>query len=352
MFLAIHEMRKEKLRYSLVIAVIALISFLIFILSALALGLSRENTSAVTTWRVESIAMSSDANGNLAQSLLPQDKVTQLASAQKNTSSPVGVAQAILKNDNLRLATTYVGLRPQDYHFNRLMLTTGHLPHTSQEVVVSEKLQQSGLHIGDQATMGLLNQKLTIVGFVKNASYNMAPVVYGDLHNWAPIKGLSANFYASGLMSDTKIAGVQGVRVFTKQALFNNMPGYAAQNKTFEFMIAFLVIISIVVVAIFLYILTMQKMPNFAVLRTQGIPSRYLVLNTLSETALIMSLSVVIGLVVCYLSSLGIPSVVPMYFDIKLILGVGLGLIVAGMFAAFIPIRLIVKIEPIQGIGG
>ena len=47
MFLAINEMLKEKVRYTLVIAVITLISFLIFILSALALGLSNENTAAV-----------------------------------------------------------------------------------------------------------------------------------------------------------------------------------------------------------------------------------------------------------------------------------------------------------------
>lgn len=50
MFLAIKEIRHEKLRYSLIVAVISLISFLIFILSALSLGLANENTAAITSW--------------------------------------------------------------------------------------------------------------------------------------------------------------------------------------------------------------------------------------------------------------------------------------------------------------
>lgn len=351
MFLAIREMRKEKLRYGLVIAVIALISFLIFILSALALGLSNENTSAVTSWQVRHVAMSNDANGNLAQSLLSQDKVTQLIDHQPH-SAPIGVAQTILKFNRQRVATTFIGFLPDSRYGKRVSLVAGRLPKSSQEVVVSEKLRQSGLRLGDQITIGLLPQKLTVVGFVKNAAYNMSPVVYGDLHHWPAIKGVTSAFYASGVISDESLTHVAGTKVYTRGALFNKMPGYAAQNMTFELMIGFLVVISIVVVAIFLYILTMQKLPNLAVLRTQGIPSRYLVFNTLSETAMIMTSAVIIGLLACLLSSLAIPSVVPMYFNFQLILAVGLGLIVAGLLAAFIPIRLIVKIEPKQGIGG
>lgn len=352
MFLALKEMRKEKLRYGLVIAVIALVSFLIFILSALALGLSHENTAAVTTWRVKRVAMSNDADRNLAQSLLSTTQVTQLTQRQTHTSTPVGVAQAIVKYDDQRVAAAYVGWEPNVRYWQRLPLTAGHLPKRAQEVVVSTKLQQDGLRIGDHVTIGLLDQQLTIVGFVKAAAYNMAPVVYGDLQHWAAIKGLANNYAASGIISDYQLTGVSGIRVLTPQQLFDHMPGFSAQNKTFEFMIGFLVVISIVVVAIFLYILTMQKLPNLAVLRTQGIPSRYLVLNTLSETGIIMTLAVAIGLAGCVLSSLIMPSGVPMYFDMTLILGVGLGIIVAGMLAAFIPIRLIIKIEPKQGIGG
>lgn len=48
MFLALKEIKKEKLRSGLIIAMIALIGYLIFILTGLALGLAHENTDALT----------------------------------------------------------------------------------------------------------------------------------------------------------------------------------------------------------------------------------------------------------------------------------------------------------------
>lgn len=47
MYLALKEIRKEKLRSGMIIAMIVLISYLIFILTSLALGLARENTDAI-----------------------------------------------------------------------------------------------------------------------------------------------------------------------------------------------------------------------------------------------------------------------------------------------------------------
>lgn len=54
MFLTLKEMSYEKVRYSLIVIVISLISFLIFILSALALGLANGIIKTVTiTYFVE-----------------------------------------------------------------------------------------------------------------------------------------------------------------------------------------------------------------------------------------------------------------------------------------------------------
>ena len=105
MFLAINEMLKEKVRYTLVIAVITLISFLIFILSALALGLSNENTAAVNSWHTQSVALNKDADGNLSQSLMTQSMVTNLK--KQSHAETVGIAPAIIKyKQNHRDAAT------------------------------------------------------------------------------------------------------------------------------------------------------------------------------------------------------------------------------------------------------
>ncbi|MBM6439015.1 ABC transporter permease, partial [Streptococcus suis] len=47
MFLAIEEMRQNKLRYGLILGLLILISYLVFFLTGLAYGLMQENRTAV-----------------------------------------------------------------------------------------------------------------------------------------------------------------------------------------------------------------------------------------------------------------------------------------------------------------
>lgn len=53
MFLALKEIKKEKLRSGAIITMIVLICYLIFILTSLSLGLARQNTAAIKSWHVQ-----------------------------------------------------------------------------------------------------------------------------------------------------------------------------------------------------------------------------------------------------------------------------------------------------------
>lgn len=55
MFLAIREIRHNKLRYGLIIGMIALIGYLIFMLMGLMLGLANENTAAIKSWDTQTV---------------------------------------------------------------------------------------------------------------------------------------------------------------------------------------------------------------------------------------------------------------------------------------------------------
>ncbi|MGY3742270.1 ABC transporter permease [Leuconostoc inhae] len=351
MYLTLNEMHKEKLRYGLIIVVMTLISYLIFILSALAMGLANENTSAVNNWGITHIAMSNDANGNLSQSLLTNDDIdkTNLSVNQ----SAVGIAPIIVKSHDARVSAMFVGIQKNNLIDKQIQLTKGKMPNNRYDVLISSTLTQKKLKIGDHIKLGMLGHAVKVVGYVKTATYNMSPIIYGNLANWGDIKGVNDTFYASGVVSnDTKKITIKNLKTYTKAQLFNKMPGYTAQNSTFIFMIGFLLVISAVIVAIFLYILTIQKIPNFAVLRAQGVPGQYLVLNTISETLIIMVLSVVISGILCAVTSWFIPESVPMFFDIKLLALSSLGLILTGILGAIVPVRLITKIDPMSVIGG
>lgn len=350
MFLALHEVKKEKLRYGLVMGVILLIAYLIFILSALAQGLASQNTAAVNSWQSQSVLLSKDANGNLAQSMLTKEEMPKVSSTKQDQ---VGLAQGILKAGDARQSATFIGLANNSQIQKQTKLVQGRWLQNDTELVLSDQLKQQGFKLNQKVTMGLSNQTFTVVGFAKNALYNMSPVAYGSLDAWPAVKGVNSEFAGSGIVSQGKLrTDNDNLQVLSKKELFNKMPGYAAQNQTFLFMIAFLIVISIVIVAIFLYILTMQKLENLAVLRAQGIPSSYLIQNTLSQTVLIMVVSVGLGTLLSALTGLVIPKAVPMSFDPVLMTGTAVVLVLTGIIGAVIPMRIIAKIDPVSVIGG
>ena len=110
MYLALKEIKHEKVRYSLIIAMVVLISYLVFILTSLALGLARENTYAIESWDFKRIALNRDADVNLRQSLLTTDQINELK-LTKNEAL-IGQAPIIVKEKGRqKLSATFVRRR-------------------------------------------------------------------------------------------------------------------------------------------------------------------------------------------------------------------------------------------------
>ncbi|EFO71423.1 hypothetical protein HMPREF9211_1190 [Lactobacillus iners LactinV 01V1-a] len=79
MFLAWKEIRYEKVRYGLITCIILLISYLIFILSALAFGLANENTQVIKEWQMQTIILNENSNLNLNQSILTKQDLEKIS---------------------------------------------------------------------------------------------------------------------------------------------------------------------------------------------------------------------------------------------------------------------------------
>lgn len=358
MFLAWREIKREKFRYGLVVAIVLLISYLIFILSALALGLANQNTAAVYSWHANEYAISKDADGNMTQSLLTVEDVKKLKATDDKTV--IGVAPTTMKFDGRRDTIEYIGLDFQDFVGKNLQLTSGRLPESDDEVLVSadervtvNKLTALNYPKGAEVKIGLSGKTYKVVGYVKNAIFNVYPVVYGNLNQWSAIRGLPEGFVGSGVLTKGSFKSESKmIATYSESGFVNELPGYSAQKSTFVLMIGFLVVISLVVITIFLYILTIQKIPNLAVLRAQGIPSGFLIKNTFFETLIILLAAVVLALGLTVGTQLVIPTAVPMLFDPVLTLEVALGVVVTGLIGSLIPIRIIAKIDPVSVIGG
>lgn len=355
MFLSIKEMKKNKLRYGLIGLVIVLIAYLIFVLTALANGLSSSNRQAIDTWNANNIVLNADANGSLTQSNLTNKQIKAM-NAGKNQARITQLAanvQNLKKGD--KTGTQILGINKQQYIYKDLNIIKGRKFKNGKEIVVDQSLiNENHYHLGQLITMGDNSPKFKIVGITKNAKLNVAPVIYGAENDIQAFKfGNSKTKNISAIVTKDKVAKIaSGTQVLSINDFIQKLPGYSAQNNTFTFMIIFLLLITLFIIAIFLYVLTMQKIPFFAVMKIQGIANSYLIKNIVSQAVILSVIGVAISGLLTFITAILMPAAVPMTFNTLLISGTALLLVLMAIIGAIIPMRTVSKIDPATVIGG
>ncbi|MDF7682947.1 ABC transporter permease [Lactobacillus sp. ESL0679] len=352
MFLAFKEIKREKLRYGLIVLMIFLISYLIFILSSLSIGLASENTQALKSWNAQSVVLNKNANVSMNQSVLTKSDLKK-ATIGKDEAL-VGQTAVVAKNKKRpQISAQFIGLKKSQFIYDAQEIIAGRKAKTKKEVVADQTFKIKGYKLGDKLELNGSKQKYTIVGFAKNAKINIAPIVYGSLSAWKLLRQGMPEMQASAIISrnaNYKYHHAQS-KTYPIKTFINKLPGYTAQNMTFELMIGFLFVISLIIIAVFMYILTMQKMHNFAVMRAQGIPSGTLVRATVSQAIILVVVGVIIGLLAMILTAKALPAAVPMSFTPVIMLSGAGGMLLTGIIGSLIPIRSILKVDPAKAIG-
>ncbi|MFT8372519.1 MAG: FtsX-like permease family protein [Liquorilactobacillus satsumensis] len=348
MFLAIREMKHDKVRYGLVISLIFLVSYLVFILTGLATGLSDLNKSAIEQWNAAEIVLDKDAQGRLPQSYLRAHDLRQIG----KKGAQLAQFSTLVKSHNYKENAQLLAIKRQEFIYKKLPLQEGKKFGAARTVVVSAKFKQDGFKLGDSLTIPNSKVHLKIVGFITASSLNVAPVMYTSFET---LKEVTKTRSINGVVfqhSGDKQLKLKDSRRYSIAQFIEQLPGYSAQQLTFNFMIGFLFVIILIVISIFLYILTLQKLPNFGVMKAQGIPTGFFIRNTLVQTLLMSILGVAVALGLAFVTALILPTQVPIKLDWNEIGIAGMGIIVMSLAGALIPIRQIIKVDPIQMIGG
>ena len=352
MFLAIKEIKREKLRYGLIILMIFLISYLIFVLSALATGLASENTQALESWDAQKVVLNKNANVSMSQSFLTKSDLKR-TSLSKDEALLGQIPVVVKKAGRPQISAQFIGVKKKQFIYHDQELVAGRRAKKNYEVAVDQAFKNKGYKIGDKLALNGSSRKYKIVGFVKNAKINIAPIIYGTLGSWKKLRQGMPTLEASAIISRNNHYkyNYKNSKTYPIDQFIKKLPGYTAQNMTFELMIGFLYIISLIIIAVFLYILTMQKMHNYAVMRAQGIPSSTLVKATISQAIILVLAGLVIGLAAMFVTVKVLPAAVPISFTPRIILTGTVGLLLTAIIGSLIPIRSILKVDPAQAIG-
>jgi putative ABC transport system permease protein len=355
MFLAWNEIKKNKLRFVLITGVLMLVSYLVFFLSGLANGLESLNREAVDKWEANGIVLTEESDKSLPQSTMTMEDADAI---DAEDIAVLGQLNAVATTDNNKANVAIFGIEEESFIMPKV--SEGQSFSNENEVIASDTLMEEGFKLGDELKLSSTDEVLKIVGFTESARFNAAPVLYGDLSTFQRVKfGETAEenenqINAAVIRTEdlSKVSMEDGFELIESETFIENLPGYTEQSLTLSFMIYFLFVISSVIVAIFLYVLTVQKISMFGVMKAQGISNRYLANSVVAQTFLLAAIGVGVGSALTLITGAFLPTAVPVAFNLATMLIYGLVLVAVAIVGAVFSVWTIVKIDPLKAIGG
>lgn len=363
MYLALNEMKKNKKKFSLILLIIVLISYLVFFLSGLADGLSNDKVSAINLWKGKEVVLNKDSNKNITRSFVNYKDMSEFKESDPSAISIVRQSAFIndLQGEDDLVNIVVMGVE-KNSHVDPTIIE-GNVPTNEYETVVSKDLvDEYNVKINDVLHLTKFDHSLKVVGISEASKYGNTPVVYTNLKFTNDLyeqmlhgkhvenkEDYVVNAFVLNKDNTNTITNkdleVVGMKDFIKK-----LPGYYAEQLTFLLMIGFLIVISAIVLGVFLFIITLQKKMTFGIMKIQGISSSYIAKSVFAQTLLMALSGVLIGLLLTVLTGVSLPASVPfkinaMYFAIMSILLVGTSLL-----GALFSMHSVSKIDPLEAL--
>ncbi|GBV72527.1 ABC transporter permease [Staphylococcus aureus] len=349
MFLAWNEIRRNKLKFGLIIGVLTMISYLLFLLSGLANGLINMNKEGIDKWQADAIVLNKDANQTVQQSVFNKKDIENKYKKQATLKQTGEIVSNGHQKDNVLV----FGVEKSS--FLVLSLIEGHKATKDNEVLADETLKNKGFKIGDTLSLSQSDEKLHIVGFTESAKYNASPVIFTNDATIAKINPrLTGDKINAVVVRDTNWKDKklnQELEAVSINDFIENLPGYKPQNLTLNFMISFLFVISATVIGIFLYVMTLQKTSLFGILKAQGFTNGYLANVVISQTLILALFGTAFGLLLTGVTGAFLPDAVPVKFDVLTLLVFAIVLMIVSVLGSLFSILTIRKIDPLKAIG-
>ena len=356
MFLALNEIMHSKLRYALVAGVMFLIAYLVFFLTGLAYGLAQDNRTAVDKWEADSIVLSKDANSNLGMSMITKKIAEEVEGGKvEYLAKTTGVVTSKDSTEEGKINVSFFGIDKNQFIMPNLV--EGKAFDNDDEAVGDISLKEEyGLAIGDTVKLSGSDKTFKLTGFTDHAKFNVSPVLYTTINAYQEIRfekeDTSENARINAIVVRGKISNLpEDLEQIKISKFINELPGYNAQVLTFGFMIGFLIVIAAIVIGIFIYVLTMQKINIFGVMKAQGITGGFIARSVVAQTFILSFVGILLGLLGTVGTSLVLPDAVPFQSNWLFFGVISLLMLVVAVLGALFSVRTIVKIDPLKAIG-
>jgi putative ABC transport system permease protein len=358
--LAIREMTRRRLQFGLVTGVVTLIAYLVLMVTGLGLGLNQAAGTALLALDGDYLAYSDRSNLSVIRSQLSEAQAADIAAAPGVTASaPIGYVAAAIE------------FRPGEVDTGALLgidLGTIAEPAVVQGRALTEAdtrgllvdrtwVSLTGTGVGDtlQVPVGLAFEPFEIVGVVDEGSFFFQPAMFMLRDTWRQVSYRAVDqatpFASVVLLQGTNLEGASGAgwEVVTKDTAFWNIEGVSAQQGTVDALRYMGLLIGAMVIGVFFYVITLQKVSLLGVLKAIGASGTYLTTQGLLQVFLVSltGTAMAAGLAVLTKATVLSSDAIPIAFTTGAILSSSVAVVVAGVVGALLSMRQISSIDPI-----
>jgi putative ABC transport system permease protein len=367
-FLALRDLRFARGRFLLMGTVIALISVLAAVLTGLSSGLVDDGVSALRAMPVTHVAFQPGVEGDLySRSTVSSDDAAAWAKrrgVRKAAAYGNQLAHAKDARTGKDLDIAVFGMDPGSFIAPR-PATGRALGAVPDGVLISSRLADDGVKVGDTLKVERSGAALPVIGTVGDRSFTHVAVVYAPLRTWQRIHyGLpgtppeQAYHQATAIALDAapSIAGTAGgAQVLTKEKSYSASPGFAAETATMSLIKAFLYLISMLVVAAFFVVWTVQRKAEIALVRALGGSAWYLVRDAVAQVLVVLVSATAVGTA----AGIGLTAAlhaasrtVPIALEAAPLATAAVLLIVLGVLGTVVTLRRVTAVDPLMALGG
>lgn len=371
MFLALREMRHAKARYALIMVIMLLVSFLVLFVTGLARGLAYANISAVENMPANYFAVQSDAEHTFRRSQLGTAELDAVrAITGEKDAAPLAVQMGTVTsgsmngNADIKADITFFAVDMNGMLAPEVAEGEPVRNDTTGRVLVDQKLKSQGITIGSTITDQATGLSYKVTGFVKNSSYSHTPVVFMNLHDWQGMKqgGMGAgskqaaayNVIALNITADQadQLSGkLDHVEIITQKQAIASIPGYSAEQGSLMMMIVFLFVIAAFVLAVFFYVITIQKTSQFGILKAMGTKMSYLAWSVVGQVLFLSLASLAVSLVLTFGMNMALPDSMPFQLEPKTILSTSALFVGMSLLGSLLSVIRVAKVDALEAIG-
>lgn len=363
MSIALRELARRPGRFLPVGGALTLLVLLLLVLGGFLDGLTLSQTGPYRAQAGRLLALSGDAELQLSRSRI--DAGARRAVEDVAEAGAVGGLGATATTAKPARADTLQDVVVYGYELGTDVLPA---PPAAGTAVVDRQLARvADVREGDRLEVGPSALPVTVAGFVDDVSQG-APTVWVGIETWrdvaadanpagAPPAGTVAALVvepAPGTSLDALAGSIEqaaAVEAATVDQVIDALPVVNQQAATFQGIIGVTFVVTLLVVALFFALLTLERVRLYAVLKAIGARNRDLVAGTVTQAVAVALAALAVGGVAALAFVAVLPADLPVRLEPARALLVAGGTLLTAVGGGLLTLRRILRVDPAAAIG-